>query len=277
MANKLRILTRNVARITGVTASSTAGAYVAANLLTSDKSEVWRATGKTATLSGSSATTVSASSLHLPHCNFSPSAVGRLYLYSNAGYTGLARDTGDKYLCPEPAAEVVDWLPVDLANAYEQGGGAWARIWFPETTFKSWRLEISDPGNLQTALEAADLVIAPAWSPEYDIEPGGAGTVQRDTDVQFHTAAGSLKTRAGIRFDELTLDLTWLNEADRKTARRLMRSHGKRAPFIVSLWPDDSDPERERAHSIYGLMTEDTEMSLDGPDSFGTKIKMRQI
>lgn len=277
MSNKLRILTRNVARATGVTASSTSGAYAASNLLTFDKTKVWRAPGTSATLSGSSATLQTASSLHQPHCNYSPTATGKLTLYNDQAKTSVARVVDTRLICPEPAAEIDGWAAAQAANAYDQGGGAWARMWFPETAFRAWSFDISDASNAQGALEAADLFIGPAWSPLYDIEPGGAGTVQRDTSEQIRTAAGSLLAQAGFCYDEMTLDLAMLNEADRKAARALLRAVRRRVPFIASLWPDDNDAARERAHSIYGLLTEDAEMALDGPDNFGTKLKIAQI
>ena len=277
MPNKLRLLTRNLVALTGIGADSTDGAHSTANLLTRDKTQVWRATGTSATLFGAAGEELRASTLHLPHCNGSPALTGRLFLYSSATYSGQLLDTGIRQMCPEPGAEVDGWAAADLANAYEQGGGAWGRLWFPETAFKSWRLILNDPGNLQGQLEAADVYLGPAWSPTYDLEPGGAGVVQRDSSTQFRTAAGSLKVQPGTVHDEMTLDLTMMHEADRKAARRMLRSLRRRTLFIATLWPDDADPERERAHSIYGVLTADAEMALDGPDNFGTKLQIAQI
>lgn len=277
MSNKLRILHKNVARVTGVSSTSVSGAYAASRLLTNDKSEVWRASGTTATLSGSTTALLSASSLHLPHCNFSPTATGRLRLWSDTAATVLARDVGVKLLCPEPAAEVDGWAASVAASAYSSGGGAHGRLWFPETSFKAWTLELSDSSNAQGYLEAADLFIGSYWSPEFDIEQGGGTVTPQDTTTQFRTASGSLKAQRGTRFDEMTLDLTMLTEADRKQALKLLRMMGKRTPFIVSLYPDDSDAERERDHTIYGYLTDIAALSLDGPDAFATALTIAEI
>lgn len=277
MANSLCIINRNLARITGVAASTTAGANVAANMLAPDKSDVWRAPGKTATLSGGSATLVTASCLHMPITNFSPTVTGTLTLWSDAAKTTVARTVGPVLMCPEPSVEIEGWAPVDAASAYDQGGGAWARVWFPSTAFRAWSLDIVDNGNLQGALEVAAIVIGAAWSPEYDVEPDGATVTPCDNSTQFRTAAGSLRANPGTRHDEMTLNLTWLTEADRKVALQMLRANGRRSPLIVSLWPNDNDPARERAHSIYGLLTADGQITLSGPDDFATKLEIASI
>lgn len=277
MPNNLRILHKNIARVTGVSSTSTSGAYAASRMLTNDKSEVWRAAGKTATLSGSNAAIQYASCLMLPHCNFSPTATGRLRLWNDAAATSLARDVPVKLMCPEPAVELDGWTAAVSASAYAHGGGACARLWFPETAFRAWSLELSDSSNAQGYLEAASLFIGPYWSPQYDIEQGGGSMTLQDSTTQFRTAAGSLKAHRGTRHDEMTLDLTMMTEPDRKAALKLLRAIGKHTPFIVSLYPDDLDAEKERDHTIYGMLTDISSISLDGPDSFATELTIAEI
>ncbi|WP_323142708.1 phage head spike fiber domain-containing protein [Massilia phyllosphaerae] len=87
MAN-LRIIASNAARRATLTASSTAGLLGVANLVADKKSDVWRATGASARISGTlSAPEVASGAVLLG--NFSPTATMRVRLSNEASKTNL--------------------------------------------------------------------------------------------------------------------------------------------------------------------------------------------
>lgn len=274
MSKPTRLIYRNLAKLTSVAASSTAAGYPASNLLTTDKAETWRAAGKTATLSGSSATLLTASSFHLLG-NFSPTAQARVSLFSDQAATVPVRVTAYANACPEPSAELDGWTPTQAASAYAHGGGAWARQWIPETAFRAWSVEVNDPGNLQGALEAAFLVIGNGWSPTYDIEE--AEIALRDTSTKTRSAAGSLKVRKGIRYGTMDFDLSDLTKVDHREALRMFRYCGTSVPILAVVHPDDPDAELEGATTLYGMLDEVSALVLQGPDSFATKISLESL
>ena len=91
--NNMRILYDNAADRATVTASSTAGALVAANLLTDRKSEVWRATGSTASIYAVWPSGATMQAVALPFCNLSPTAMLRVRLTNELSTTNLLTST----------------------------------------------------------------------------------------------------------------------------------------------------------------------------------------
>lgn len=276
MPNNARFIFKNLARLTGVTATATGAGYPASNLINSDKALTYRATTKNVTLQGTTANLVTASGLALAATNLSPTATGRLYLYSDTAYATQVHDTTAKQICPAPAVELEDWTPAQAASAYAYGGGADAFLWFPPIAFRSWKLVIDDPNNLAAYIEAGFLMLGQYWSPTYDID-SGMGIKLRDTDVQKRSAAGSLRARAGIKYRELPLDLSGMPIADLRTLLRALRSIGRSKPFAVAVYPEDTDNTLDAETRMVGMLTEESEFILDGPDNFATKLNVSSL
>jgi hypothetical protein len=87
--NNLRVVADNVAERATVAASTTAGVLAAANLLTTAKSEVWRATGTSARLGLAWAAAETFQAVALPFCNLSPTATMRVRTTNEQPATNL--------------------------------------------------------------------------------------------------------------------------------------------------------------------------------------------
>lgn len=276
MSNPLRLLHKNIAKITGITASSAEAGYPASELLKASKDTSFRATGTSVTLSGSSATPLTAAGLILARCNLSPTATGRFVAYSDQAGTVPVLDTTAKLVCPAPSVELEGWTAAQAASAYAYGGGTDAALWFNSTTFRKWEFTISDASNLQGYIEACYLMLGPTFSPSCDLDENATFTM-RSTDVQVRTAAGSLASRAGIKYREQPLDLTEMTAADRQELMRLLRSAGRHHPVGLCLFPDDDDLELMRDTTLVCKLTEDAELTLKGMDSFASLLRFAEI
>lgn len=277
MTKHVRINYKNAIRETGVTASAAAAGYPASNVLTLDKAETWRSTGKTGVLSGSSATLRTAG-IAFALGNFSPTCTMRVILWADVAKTVYVLDTGPVLACPEPSAEIADWTPAQAASAYAHGGGAKARVWFdPTIQFRAWEIQFDDTvGNLQSALEVVFAVLGSYFSPTYDVE-GGIPLTLHDESTKTRSAAGSVKVRKGIRYDTMPFDLTGLTANDKREVLRIFRYCGTTEPILVALNPEHADAEYEAATMIYGTLDEVAELTLDGPDSFATSIPIQSL
>lgn len=275
-ANNARFIFSNLAKATGVTATATAAGYPASNLLLSDKAMTYRSTTKAATFSGSSATSLTASAIVLAGANLSPTATGRLYLYSDTAYTTVVYDSTAKTICPAPAGQLEGYTAAQAASAYAYGGGVDAVLYFPETSFKSWRFVVDDPSNLAAYVEASYLMLGQYWSPTYDVD-AGMGVQLRDSDVQKRSAAGSLRARAGVKWRELPLDLSLMPLADLKTLLRALRSLGRSKPLFVAVYPEDDDTTLDAETRMVGMLTEESEFTLGGPDNFATRMTVASL
>lgn len=250
MAN-LRIISDNAADRVTLTGSTTSGLLVAANLLSDEKTSVWRATGTTATLTGSTTTTESAAGVHLPFCNLSPTATIRVRLYSDTAGTTQVLDTGTVLACPAPARDIKGFTAAQAASAYAYGGGAHARVWFAATNWRRFVIDIVDTNNLQGYIEAGRLVVGPYWSATYNSDYGAPLTVQ-DASKQYRTDSGSLRTDRSYRYRQLDISLNNLSATDRTALIQMLVRVGSSYPVLLSLYPEVADLSLDRDHTIFG-------------------------
>lgn len=271
----LRIVSSNAARRSTLTASTTAGLMAVANLLTAKKSDVWRATGTTATITVNLAVAEAISTGHLPHCNLSPTATWRWRRYSGLNGTGtLLDDTGHVLACPAPARTPEGWTPAQAASAYAYGGGAHARIWFAEKLALSYVIDIIDTNNLQGYIEAATLVVGAYWSPTYNAS--AAPMTPEDTTETYDNAAGDEEADAGTIRRRVSVDLSLMPEADRaKFVSILMNSRAH--PILISVFPEHPDFPLERDNAVLGRRTDDSEVSIAFAGAYGSKVTVREI
>lgn len=275
---KMRIVADNAADRCTIATSSTAGALVAANLLTDDKSTVARSTGTSLTITGTTTVTEQASCAHLAFCNLSPTATIRVRLYSDTAGTVLALDTNTlqpgALACPAPARTLRGWTAAQAASAYANGGGAHARIWFALTSFKKYVIDITDASNLQGYIEAARLVLGTYWESEY-----GATAVQLqvvDTTALYRNAAGGQMADAGTIHRRVPIELGYLNSEDRATFMSLLMN-SRAYPILVSVFPGHADLALERDFTVYGRRPDDSEIAYQFASVYGSRVEVEEI
>ena len=272
MAN-LRIIASNAARRAILAASVTAGLLAVSNLATDKKSEVWRATGTTATISGTVPAAELASGVALLG-NFSPGTTIRVRLYSDEAGTNQILDTGVVLACPAPAIQLEGWPAAKAASAYAYGGGAYARIWFASTSWRKFVIDLADANNLQGYLEAAQLVIGAYWSPARNASSGSA--IDVDATTHYRTAAGDLMSRASTIHKKVAIELEYMSAEDRATLAAILR--GSRArPVFFSLVPGHPDLALERDHTLIGKRMTDSELVVQAAIRYGTKLEVESI
>jgi len=93
--SNMRIVYDNAADRATVTASSTAGALVVANLLTDRKSDVWRATGPAASIYAAWPAAETIQAVALPFCNLSPTATMRVRVTNEPPATNVLTAPND--------------------------------------------------------------------------------------------------------------------------------------------------------------------------------------
>lgn len=272
--SNLRIVYDNAAKRATLTASSTAGALVSANLLTDKKSDVWRATGTTAVLTATWAAAETISCAALAFCNLSPTATIRVQLYDATTGGNLLLDvTGNA--CPAPAISLTGWTAAQAASAYAYGGGAMGRIWFAATSgVKRMVITITDTANLQGYIEAACLVVGKYWSPTSNASDAPLAFVDSSTD--YRTGAGDLASDAGTVHSRLSIDFSLMPPADRSAMANILRQ-SRANPVFVSVYPESADLALERDNTVYGKRTEDSEIAIAFATAYGTTVPIESI
>lgn len=272
MSNLRIVYDDAIARASSLTASSTAGALVAAYLRTDIKGDVWRSTGTSATLTADWTAGEVAGCVSLPHTNLTQAATIRVRFYSDAGTT-LIYDSGAVAACPA--------TPIKLrgrpagstgVNAFAYGGGAAARLWFPPVSgIKRAVVDLSDTGNSAGYIEASRLVIGDYWSPAYTADVG-ASVIPKDESTHVRTDGSDLITSIGTRSREMSFTLSNMHESDRAVLMSILRGNGKSVPMLFSLFPEDPVAELERDHEMYCKLSDISAMTIQYFDGYSAPL-----
>lgn len=253
--NNLRILYDNVVDSSTLSASSTTSGFPVTNLQKEQKGLVWRSTSTTATVTATWSNTQSVSCVLLPFCNLTSSATIQVKLYTNAGDSTAVLDTG--------AVNAGAYTPTDLwgglsnislsVNAYNYGGGTYARSWFALTSAKKMEIIISDSTNPAGYLEVSRAVCGDYWSPQINAE-FGVSLGYLDTSEQKRSESGNLITSNGTIHKTMSFSLSSIVENDRNRFLSILRGNGLRKPVFVSMFPEDADIVKEQNYQIYAKM-----------------------
>jgi len=270
----LRIVFDNaLERAASLTASSTAGALVAANLVNWKKSSLHRATATSVTYTATWAAAEPISCVALPFCNLSPTATIRVRAYGADGTT-LLYDSGPVLACPAPALRPRGFTAAQAASAYAYGGGAYARHWFPQVAAFKLVVDLVDVNNLQGYIEAACMVVSAHWSPKYDT--AAAPLVPLDTSDIIGTGGGDTIGEVGFISKEVGIDLTHMDDADRATIMNMARSSAV-YPVLVSVFPEHQDTAKERDYMAYATRSKSTEIGIRYGREYQTKVTFREV
>jgi hypothetical protein len=190
-------------------------------------------------------------------------------------WQSYAYDSGAVLACPAPAKVLRGWTAAQSASAYAYGGGAVARHWMPSSVQAyGLAVDIADANNLQGYIEAARLVAGPYWSPTYNTATLSETNV--DAAVHYRTDAGDLLTDASTIHKKVPLDFQFMPAADRAALADILR--GSRAyPIFVSVFPGNADLSLERAYTIYGKRTSDSDVEVQAAINYGAKIELESV
>jgi hypothetical protein len=276
MANSLRVVYDNAADRATITASTTAGSLVPANMQTDYKSEVWRATGVTATLTITWTTGELVGMVAFPFSNLTATASLRVRGYGNAtDTTPLIDVTG---MAAAGADFTSFYWGVDPlgANAYSYGGGAYGSLWFPINTYQKIVIDITDSPQ-SGYIECSRLVCGRYWTPTYTAEAGATISII-DNSKQERTDAGDLRVDRGTVHKVLNFDLNFLTQLDRNSLWNILRGNGLFKSVYVSLIPESTDDTiGEQIFQVYGKLSKSASIKYQLLNQFSTQLEIEEI
>lgn len=277
MAN-LRVVYENAADSATLSASTTAGSLAASNLLTDIKSEVWRSTGPTATLTATWAAGELVGMVAFPFCSLSSGATIRVRAYTNMADATPVLDTGVQMAAEAPPFDVWGWGSEPLGvNAYAYGGAAYGCVWLNTiVAVKKIVIDIDDSSNPLGYIECSRLVTGSYWEPVYNAEYGvevGAG----DLSKHERSDAGDLRTDRGAIYKTMSLDLNYMPAADRNAMWRILRGNGMSRPVYLSLVPKAQDAFEEQMFQIYGKLSRTSAMKYQFMNQYSSTLEIEEI
>lgn len=274
----LKIIYNNVTDKAAITASSTAGSLVPANMQNDRKSKVWRSTSTSGSIYCIWSESQFINGVTIPFCNLTSAAVITVKIYTETV------DSIPIYTSPPtlvaPATALGSWIwgsqPLGV-NAYSYGFNTYGRIWLPSIYVgKKMILEIEDSTNPAGYIEIGRLVSGTAWQPTYNTGFGIPITFE-ETSVHDRSESGDLVTTIGTRFKRLSFDLNWMNATDVAQFNDIVRLNGMTKPIYVSLFPNDPDPDKEQTYQIYGKLTQIPQLSHPMHTIYSAQIEMEEI
>lgn len=253
-----------------VTATSTAGTLVPANLQTDIKSEVWRSTSTTATLTLTWPTAKTINMVALPYFRLTTTATVRIRGFALPGDSSSVFDTGTVAAIPSD-----DGVPI--ARAFGYGGGQTVAKWFTGAAVRQVTILITDTSNSLGYIEGARVIAGNYWSPVYQCEVGAEAAVN-DSSKHERTDAGDLRTDRGPQYRSLTFDLSYMTTTDRNTFWSIMRQNGMSKSVFVSLDPENaSDQTGESILQIYGRLTKLAAIKYMLPTQFNSRMDIEEV
>jgi hypothetical protein len=279
VSNNLRVLYDNLAnKVSTLTASTTAGGLIAANMLTDRKSEVHRSTGTSVQYDLRWTTAQLINMLALAFCNLTSSATMRVRGYTNVGDATPAFDTGANLCCPYQAFGLWDWgsLPLGV-NAYSYGGAAYGVSYFATANVKQLLIDVADASNSLGYIEVARLVTGVYWSPQTNASWGAGVTPESNTQHE-RSEAGDLRTERRPMSRSVKVDLSQITSAsDRQRMYDILRGNGMTKPVFLSLYPEDADVSLEQSCQIYGKLKGNQTLSHPMFGMFSSGLEIEEV
>lgn len=256
MAN-LRMVYNNYTDSTSLfTASGIVAGFPVTNLKNDLKGVVYRSSGKSTTLTLNWTSSQLIDSVIVPFCNFSPNATVRVRFYTETTDTTPVADSGLTAASPYSKTTPWNWEgSLSSSSAYSYGGGVAARYWHPEQiSCKKLVINYSDSLNASSYIELSRLVVGYYWSPTYNTN-FGLQVTYNDTSKHTRTESGNLITDNKAIYKNINFDLQWLTPEDRTNFINMLKTNGIRRPVFISLFPEDTDKEKESLYQIYGKLS----------------------
>ena len=237
--SSLRILTDDAAASATITASTTAGALAATNVITNEPSEVWRATSTTAFLTLTFPAARSIDSVVLGWTNIAPGAVVTVELFAaDADTVPVAQAT------PPIHAPLQD-MPINVVAWFAQ-----------ETPCRKLRITVSgNAANVQIGRVMAGARALHGW-------PATAQTSIAfvDKSSAARTESGSVRVEASKVHRVATIPI-FASLPSESSALLALAATGKTRVAFVSLFSAPDDP-RQQTHAFLGVLSSDVAQSL---------------
>lgn len=263
----LRIVYNNVSNsASSLVASTTAGGLAASNLLTDQKSEVWRSTGNSATLTLTWAASKPISMVSLAFSNLTASATMRVQCYTLSGDASPVFDTGAIACCN---------VNLGFTSAVGFGGGMYGTVWFSSVTCQKIVITISDASL--SYIQAGRLITGNYWTPERDAESDSVKLTYADDSKHSRSEAGGLWTERGPMYKKLTFDLSVMSASDRNAMWRIAAGNGMSNSLFISVHPESTDVWAEQMHTIYGRLTSQSAFQFKYLHLHATQLQVEEV
>lgn len=233
--------------------------FPVANLKTHRRDELLRSTSlATQRIRATWAANQTIQAVALCRHNLSVNSGVQVTLFSDAAWTtSIAGFVGSNFA----GASATGMTGFDTTYSAGYRGFKNSVQWFASaaTNVRSMEITVQDSTNTDGYMEHCMLIAGPMFSP-----PGtenfefGHPMLLMDDSTQKRGVGGTLDTVVNTNTidRQWTFDLRLMRQSTRDWFYDLARTHGKRTPFFLSMYPADTDARRERDHQALVKFTD---------------------
>lgn len=277
---KLRVVYDNAANNGTLTSPNTTATLPVANLQNDRKSRVARSTGLAWQLELVFPANTMINMVALAFTNLTGNAAMRVRGYASPSAV-VDTDTPDWDVvaapcCAAPYSARQDGIGALGANGFALGAYAHAYRWFAGGAVRKLVINVQDGSNTAGYIEAARLICGDYWTPTFNPDYGATLTFA-DTSKNERSDAGDLLSEIHHRYKKLTLSMTQMPAADREVIADFFQVNGLYRPLFVSLFPEDPDPVREQAYTLYGKLTQMAAITASAYNQYAWPIEIEEV
>lgn len=272
----MRVAYVNKSDTATLTASSQAGSLVVSNLKTIYKSQVWRSTANTASITITWPAGNQVSVVSLPFSSLSSAATVRITCFTNASDSVPAYDSGIEVAIPPIPLTVWPWGSVPLGvNSYVMGQTSTMVKWVPVGSYEKIVIELDDSLNTLGYIEAGRLFV----SNHYEFVNNasfGSSVSMIDDSRNFRNDAKDLITDRGIVYKTMSVSLDAMRQADRTFLSNILKMSSASFPVLLSIFPENEDKVLEQEYQIYGKLTKSSAIAIANFDRYTTNVELEE-
>lgn len=250
MAN-LRILYNNIAdlasSISVLTAASADMDYD--KLLTEVKTEIFRSTTTSPTITYNWSANQSINCVILPCTNLTSTGTIRVKLYDSINTLLYDSTAVDAVL----SNYIYSGSSTYNVNLFSYGFYSKTAHWIPATysTVRKMEIILSDPSNTAGYIDCSRVLAGVYWEPSYNVDNGLQLNIVDDS-ITSRTNAGNLASNRGFIYDKIAFNYSLVPSTDKVVLSEIIKSVGTHKNLFISVFPENSDGDEEHEFMIYG-------------------------
>lgn len=151
------------------------------------------------------------------------------------------------------------------------GGGKYIVKYFtPITGTTSFTVTFS------SSVKVSRFIVGNYWVPKYNTGYG-VQIGYNDLSTNERLQGGDVYTTVSPRNKTLQLELQYMDESDKFQLFDIMRSLGKTKPLFVSVFPENTDQQKEQMYSIYGKFNTLSNITHTMYSMYSSSIQLEEI
>lgn len=130
--------------------------------------------------------------------------------------------------------------------------------------------------TFSTSVKVSKFIVGNYWSPKYNTNYG-VQVGYEDATTYDRLQSGDLYATLAPRNKTLQFELQYMDESDKFYLFDIVKSVGKSKPIFISIFPGDSDQQKEQMYSIYGRLTTPPNITHNMYTMYSSSLQLEEI